>query len=296
MTPLLNILAATDFSPYSERALRRAAQLASGHGARLHLVHVIDDKLLRLFAESLNASSPTLRQQLLASARQRLEESAGQLAREFGIVVVKEMLKGGIHAQLAQYAARHAIDLSVLGAQGEHFAREVFIGSTVSRFLRKGRQATLIVRSEALGAYGRVLVAVDFSPASRLAVEMALRVVPDEAVRVLHVCEVAFESKLRFAGVGEEELESMRHQVAQDAKHKLDDFLDGMPGGAALARAVIPGQPSVAVLAEARAMDADLVVMGKRGKYELEDVLLGSLTLRMLEAMDRDLLLVAQED
>lgn len=41
MTPIRNILAATDLSPLARHAVMRAALVASGLGARLSLQHVV---------------------------------------------------------------------------------------------------------------------------------------------------------------------------------------------------------------------------------------------------------------
>lgn len=48
-----------------------------------------------------------------------------------------------------------------------------------------------------------------------------------------------------------------------------------------------------AIVAQSQARQIDLVVMGKRGQLEFDEFLLGSVTLRVLEEIDRDLLLVA---
>ena len=171
MTPLANILVATDFSPRVGRAVDRAARLAHEHRATLHLLHVMDKLLLQMFTGSIDEYPLATEQRLLDSARSRLKDLAGHLAAHFGVAVRHELLIGRVHSQVAQYAVTHGVGLSVFGAHGENFVRDLFMGSTVAKFLRKGRQPTLVVRSEDKQPYREVLVAVDFSPASRLAIE-----------------------------------------------------------------------------------------------------------------------------
>jgi len=293
MTPLFHILVATDFSGCAARAVDRAARLAHDHHATLHLVHVMDGLLLQMFASTLDEQPLTTEQRLLESARSRLKELADLLAKRFGVPVKDEVLIGRIHAQVDEYATTHAIDLAVFGAHGENFVRDVFVGSTASKFLRKGRRPTLVARSDEKRPYHQVLVAVDFSPASRLAIEWALRIAPQATVHVLHVSELPFEGKMRYAGIKEEEIAKYRRQAEQDARRTLDAFLAGIDGAAGLRRSVVDGPPSRTIAAQAQFRHADLVVMGKRGKLEFDEFLLGSVTLRVLEEIDRDLLLVA---
>lgn len=293
MTPLSHILVATDFSGFAARTVDRAARLAHDHHATLHLVHVMDGLLLQMFVGTLDEHPLATEQRLLESARSRLKELAGLLASHFGVPVKDEVLIGRIHAQVAEYATTHAIDLTVFGAHGENFMRDVFFGSTASKFLRKGRRPTLIVRSEKKRPYDQVLVAVDFSPASRLAVEWALRIAPQAAIHVLHVSEMPFEGKMRYAGIKEDEIAKYRHQAERDARRTLDAFLAGIEAAAGMRRSVVDGPPSRTIAAQAQVRHADLVVMGKRGQLELDEFLLGSVTLRVLEEIDRDLLLVA---
>jgi universal stress protein E len=293
MPPFANILVATDFSNGAARAVDRAARLAHAHQATLHMVHVMDRLLLKMFAGSIDEHPLATEQRLLDSAREQLKEQARLVAGRFGVPVKDEVLIGRVALQMAQYAQAQAIDLNVFGAHGENFLRDLFVGSTASRFLCKGHQPTLIVRSEQDPLYRRLLVAVDSSPASRLAIESAMRIAPRAAIHVLHVSELAFEGKMRFAGIGEGEIAVYRSRAESSARRTLDAFLDGIDGAQKLPRSVIDGTPSRTIVAEAESPHADLVVMGKRGQFELDEFLLGSAASRVLEAIDRDLLLVA---
>lgn len=293
MAPFSHILVATDFSGCAASAVDRAARLAHDHHATLHLVHVMDRLLLKMFAGTIDEHPLATEQRLLDSARSRLKEIAGLLASHFSVPVKHEVMIGRIHAQVAEYASTHAVDLTVLGAHGENFVRDVFVGSTASKFLRKGRQPTLVVRSDKKQRYRQVLVAVDFSPASKLAVDWAVRIAPQATIHVLHVSELPFEGKMRYAGIAEEQITLYRRRVEQDARTTLDAFLGGIEGASGLQRCVIAGSPPHTIVAQAHRQHADLVVMGKRGKLEFDEILLGSVTLRVLEEIDRDLLLVA---
>jgi len=293
MTPITQILVATDFSPHASRAVNRAARLAQEHRATLHLLHVMDKLLLQMFAGSIDEHPLVTEQRLLDSARSRLKELANRLASSFGVPVKDELLIGRIHSQIAQYVMAHAVDLSVFGAHGENFVRDLFLGSTVSKFLRKARQPMLVVRSDDQRAYREVLVAVDFSPASRLAIEAAAWLAPQAAIDVLNVSEPRFEDKMRHAGVEEDSIAQYHRMAEQDARGTLDAFLSPIEGAAKMSRSVISGVPARTIIEHAKARRADLVVMGKRGQLELDELLLGSVTSRVLHEIDCDLLLVA---
>ena len=293
MNALSHILAATDFSDCAARTVERAARLAGEQQATLHLVHVMAGQLTPAAAGAGALQPLASPQRLLDSARSRLADQAALLVRRFGMPVQSEWLVGRTHGELARYAAARAIDLSVFGAHGEQFVRDLFVGSTATNHLRKGRQPTLVVRSGPERPYEQVLVAVDFSPAARLAVEAAQRIAPQACIHVLHVSEVPFEGKMRFAGIDEDDISIYRRKAEQQATRALDEFLGGIEGTAGLSRSAIDGRPAHIIMAQARARQADLVVMGKRGQFELDEFLLGSVTLRVLEEIDRDLLLVA---
>ncbi len=293
MNPIAEILAATDFSTCAEKAVHRAARLAQEHQARLHLVHVMDRLLLRVFARTLDEHPLATEQQLLVATRSQLGELAAQVAKDFGIAVRHELLIGRIHECAAEYAQAHAVALSLFGAHGENFVRDVFVGSTAGKYLRRGRQPTLVVRSDAPHSYQHVLVAVDFSPASRLALQWAARIAPQAHVHVLHISELPFEGKMRFAGVPDDEITQYRRNAEHESRRNLETFLGEIAGTESMSRSVLSGPPSHAIVTQAQARQADLVVMGKRGKLELDEFLLGSVTLRVLEELDRDLLLVA---
>ncbi|MBK5207450.1 MAG: universal stress protein [Polaromonas sp.] len=293
MTPLTNILVATDFSTHASRAVNRAAQLAQEHRATLHLLHVMDKLLLQMFTGSIDEHPLVTEQRLLDSARSRLRDPANHLASHFDVPVKDEVLIGRIHSQIVQYVMAHAVDLSVFGAHGENFVRDLFVGSTASKFLRKGHQPTLVVRSENNAAYQEVLVAVDFSPASRIAIEAAARIAPRAEIHVLHVSEMPLEGKMRFAGIKEDSLAQYHRKAEQDARAALDAFLGPIEGTAKMTRSVTSGRPGRTIVEQAQARRADFVVMGKRGQLEFDEFLPGSVTLRVLDEIACDLLLVA---
>lgn len=293
MQKLVNILVATDFSDRADRAVARAALMAQAHGATLHVVHVIDTLQLHRFTASFVPQPLATEQRLLESARAHVAQLASRLAQDFAIGVRSAVLMGRMHTELASYAASQAIDLSIFGAHGDNFFKDVFVGSVVSKYLRRGHQPTLVVRGEDPQPYQHILVAVDFSPASRLALEWAVRVAPQATIHVLHAAELPFEGKMRYASISEDEIAQYRNMVTQEAHSQLDAFLAGMQGAATLTHSVSYGPASRSIMAEAHKRQVDLVVLGKRGQFEIEEFLLGSVAQRVLEETEHDLLLIA---
>lgn len=296
MEPLTQILAATDFFARAMRAVDRAARLAHEHKATLHLVHVVDHLLLRMFAGDVDEHPVATELRLMDSERGRLTELARLMASHFSITVLPVLLVGRVHAEVARYAAEHSIELSVLGAQGENFVRATLIGSSASRYVRVGLQPTLVVRSEDKQPYRSVLVALDFSPASKRALATAIALAPKATLRVLHVCELPLASRLPAKFRNKDTMASFRATSEKQARTRLEAFLRDMPGAGSVTTAVQSGPAAKTIMRHARAQHCDLLALGKRGAFELNQLLLGSVSLRLFEQFEGDLLLVPSDD
>ena len=72
MVVLKNILVATDFSDPSAVALAYGRDLARSYGAKLHVLHVVEDVMMR-YSPEVVVASPVLQKDLEAAARRDLE-------------------------------------------------------------------------------------------------------------------------------------------------------------------------------------------------------------------------------
>lgn len=129
---------------------------------------------------------------------------AAELGEETGFSFEPRAVSGSVAREIARAAAD--FDLVVIGAYGMHPLRDFAIGTSAERLLRRSHRPVLVVNRKPAGPYRQVLVPVDFSPDARAAVSLARQVAPDAELHLLHAFEVAFESKLRFAGVEDEEI------------------------------------------------------------------------------------------
>lgn len=161
------ILIATDLSPRSDRALDRAVSLAQQHRAHLFVTHIVDEDLPASVADKLKAAADQVIREHLASLR-----AAKGLAIEVKVVFGKDF------ADILQQAQDEEVDLIVVGMHREDAFKDMFLGTTVERVLRKGDFPALVVKNRVHRPYKRVVVAIDFSVYSRRAVEFALKLVP----------------------------------------------------------------------------------------------------------------------
>lgn len=293
MPSLRCIVAATDFSAFSERVVQRAAQLAKKHQAELHLMHVV--RPLDLYPGLTMGPDEFGNQdeELLVTEQGRLETMATSLAGQLGIRVLPVGRLGRAHTEIAAYAQEVSADLLAAGARGENTLMDLFLGSTVSRLLRVAPCPVLIVRNPAEDPYRRVLAAVDFSPVSATVVAHAVLLAGDAPVQVLHVLGSEVEQRLRRAKADRVDVTAWLERLQGDAEAKLAALLAEVPSGAAIERLVLPGFAPAAICECAEMHRADLVVLGRHGHGGgLQDWLLGSVSKDVALAASCDVLLI----
>lgn len=288
MTPMKQILAATDLSAPAHQAAHRAARLASETGAALSLWHVLPQRPLDDLRHWLGAA---VEQQLQDAARRELALLADELRAARQVTVQAEVSSGPVLDTLCQAADGVEADLVVLGARGAGFLRRMVLGTTAERLLRRTTRPLLVVRQTPHEPYRRALLAVDFSPWSAPVLALARQVAPKARWVLFHAFQVPFEEKLRFAGVEAATIEHYRQQARTTAVQQLHALADqaGLRPGAWDA-CIVEGEASQRLVEQEQVLDCDLVVLGKHGQSAAEDLLLGSVTKHVIAEGAADLL------
>ena len=174
-----NILLATDLANETDRALERAIRLASTMKASLHILHVCPPNTFSGSPQSVNV----LQQQ----AQNRLERylSGSQQLRNLqpniSVIEEREPFK-----EITQLAESVAAELIVMGMHGKAKLRDLFVGTTIERVLRKGTKSVLMVKDKPYQDYTRLLVGTDFSAGSSQALRVALKLAPSGTLHLVH--------------------------------------------------------------------------------------------------------------
>jgi len=296
MTTYRQIVAATDLSPRSLLAVDRGFMIARRSGARLTIVHALPLDTLGEIKSMLGAHASALSERIAADAREALTTIAQDPAHAHGVAAHTHLAEGLPGSVVPAYAEGIGADLVILGAHGKGFVRRLLLGSTASHLLRKSRCPVLVVKRAPRRPYRRLLVAVDFSPGSALALAAARRLAPDAEIVLFHAFEVPFEAKMEFAGI---EADVIRH-YRTEARARAMERLHATAAAAGLAEhehsaLVVRGDSHHEVLAQAVRSGCDLIVMGKHGTHVTEELLLGSVTKRVLAESACDVLVVIDD-
>lgn len=287
------LLAATDLSGRSLRAVERALRLAHETGAGCTVMNALGMDLEGAWRELLGEQADPVSDRAVERQHQALSRLVADAARHQGATADVRIERG--FATDAVPACADALDaaLVVIGAHGHGFLQRVLMGSTSSTLLRKSARPVLVVKEPVRGPYRRALVPVDFSPGSEAAIRFVRQLTPRTELVLLHVFEVPFEGMLRLAGLPDDIV--MQYRV--DARQRSMAELHALATRAGLAPAdyaavVRHGDATRQIASQERLDGCDLVVMGKHGRHVTEALLLGSVTQRVLAESRSDVLVV----
>jgi nucleotide-binding universal stress UspA family protein len=130
-----------------------------------------------------------------------------------------------------------------------------------------------------LATFKHIVVATDFSQASRGALELARNLAAETGAElsVLHVCEVP-----GYSETGPIPYDLVTPMVTR-AQARLDDAVEYVRRACPAARGLVKiGVPSDQVLAVAGEVHADLVVIGTHGRCGLAHAVMGSVAERVV--------------
>lgn len=280
----MKILAATDFSTRSNRALRQAALLAQSNDSLLFMVHVVDndqpDDLVRMEQRE---AERILREQMSA-----MPEIRWTHARP--MVITGDPFDG-----ILRSAAEIQPDLIVMGSHRKSLLLDIFTGTTIERVIRKGTVPVLMVNHDAQRSYERVLVPTDTSDASANAMHVALAMglLGDGGVTLLHAFTALAKGKMSIASLDQASIDGYIEGERRQAGDELAAFLiaNGLQREQWRLR-LEEGTPMEIISRAVTDIQPDLVVMGTHSRSRLLKALIGSVTDETLRSINVDVLVV----
>ena len=143
------ILASTDGSPRSGRAIKAAAELARIHGATLTIFHAIPTYRTPYYAEGMGFAWPSEAQYVKAATRDAtgiLSKAAALAARQGHEARTMQAQGDDIARAIAAAATKVRADLIVMASHGRKGLGKLLLGSETQKVLACTRTAVLVVR------------------------------------------------------------------------------------------------------------------------------------------------------
>ncbi|MEM9725396.1 MAG: universal stress protein [Pseudomonadota bacterium] len=271
------LLVASDLSERSERAVQRAVQLASAHGAALTALSVVDNDLPADMAEAHERSAAAS----LGQLKGRLSQADGPI--EIDIRVERGDPLTQIHAVAAEIGA----ELIVLGVHRQRPWMDLLVGSTMERLVRGASQPVLLASDPVNGPYARALCGLDLSPSCLAALWAVSRLAPEAAIETVHAVQVPFRGLLSSNDVEE------ASPFLAEARSRMDAWLaDVSLPQQCVAPRLLAGGRAQALGQAFQESGADLIAIGAHGRSSVSPNALGSFTEELLRRRPCDILVV----
>lgn len=261
-----------------------AADEAHRLGASLRLVNVIDPGVQMTSYEVLASGAPSLAERFTADAHQLLDAACARArARHPGLDLAVSVPTGRAAAalvRLSQGAAR-----MVVGGPARGHLERVLLGSVALPVVAHAQCPVIVVPT---GTHvvqpRRIVVGVDGSERSGRAVEYALGTAA--ACGAALTCVLVWNLEVE-EGVVVTEPTSERWSAVErrylDAGHRVVDPVTANHPGVDVSVAVRHGSTARTLVQAVADLDADLLVVGSRGRGGFRGLLLGSVSRRVVE-------------
>lgn len=287
------ILIPVDFSEHSKLAARKGISLAQIYHAKVYFLHVAEDaqksaRLLSAFVRRMNFEN---------------------------LAAIKKLVAQGTPATIILSAARKiGVDAIVMGSRGASGLKHLVQGSVAEKVLRESFCPVIIIKKrtqsdfngyvlpqirDVEGAFqlDKILVALDFSPASKLALQHAVSIASQYNSTIYTL--TVFDKKFKEYGNDHRKHTSL---VVRGEKIKLwKEFpellraIDCHLPETRLKRILLSGDPFSRIESIVQKKEIDLVAMGTNGRTGLEHFLLGSVAGKVLRSVNCAVMTIRSE-
>lgn len=297
MVTINRILCPVDFSGHSRLALDYATALARWYEGEVIALHAY---AVAMVPATIGAM-PAMTSVGVPLTRQEIEHDLDQFVRPVQAAHVKTtatVTTGSPARAILEAADRLGVGIIVMGTHGASGFERLVLGSVTEKVLRKAKCPVLAVprQADAPGGAGvlfrRILCAVDFSPCSARAISYGLSLAEEAggALTFVHVVEGLDHEPLATAHFNVPEY---RQHLVEDARKRLTELVPAATRTWCECREIVcTGKAYREILDTARTLDADLIVLGVRGRHAVDLALFGSTTNHVVRSAECPVLTV----
>lgn len=141
------ILVPTDFSEFSDRAVRQAVDIAEQHNAKVYLLHVVD-KLQQCAIDYCIPLETMMKVQSDSEkeAAKKMQQEADKILKTKKIDLVFDVKSGTPYEEILKEQQERTADLIVIASHGRTGILKNLIGSVAERVMREAKCPVLLVR------------------------------------------------------------------------------------------------------------------------------------------------------
>lgn len=140
------ILVPTDFSEFSDKALKQGIDIAKQYNAKLFLLHVIPSDIQRCSVDYClsDVQVEQIEKQMIQWAETTMQQQLEKFPRSKEVEVIKDVKKGLPYEAILDEERSKGIDLIVIASLGRTGLAKYLIGS-VSRNVLKGAKCPVLL-------------------------------------------------------------------------------------------------------------------------------------------------------
>ncbi len=277
------ILYPTKFDELSFPILKSLVCLKSAGLKEIVLLYVIDEEAIYLAKES---GLPVDMEQIKGSANEKMKEYLDYL-KSNELSVKTKITSGRVVNEIIKEAALENVSLIVTGRHKRQMIDELFIGSTTDGVVKKSSLPVLVVKYHTIrmiegqlteqfcpNIFRKILYATDWSEHSERTKKYIYPLYNVGASEIVIVHVIENVGK-----EGEDKRLNNLKQEFEQIGFKTKSYL-------------IHGKPYKEIINLAAEEDVSLILMGSHGKGFIKGIMLGSVSQRVLEYSDRSVLIV----
>lgn len=143
------ILVPTDFSKFSEDALKQAYDIAKKFKAKIYLLHVVD--IIRQCAVDYCMDQQTLdslEKQTIKASEDMMEKQIKKVAKSKDVEIVSDIIKGTPYEAILKEQQAKKIDLIVIASHGGTGLMSHLIGSVAEKVARGAKCPVILVKNK----------------------------------------------------------------------------------------------------------------------------------------------------
>ncbi len=146
------ILVPTDFSKYSDKALKQALDIAAEYTAKVYVLHVVHERIHSALTDDYPDVSITtkeirkLEKSIINKAKDRLNKQLEKFPESKNVPVIQIITSGVAYEEILREQNEKGIDLIVISSLGRTGIAKYLIGSVARNVLRGAKCSVLLTK------------------------------------------------------------------------------------------------------------------------------------------------------